>query len=110
MKQIAIVAVCCSCSPEEFLQVRESKLFLYSKLMREAYRHVKGEEGLLLARCFFDPKKVIKDVYGEEESTAPAERKGLDKLKGWAEKIRCMPDSGSYSSKRRMARRKRRSR
>lgn len=101
------MAVCCACSPDVFLGMRESQLFLFSRLIREAHRHVKSEEGLQIARCFTDPGPVFDAVYGEVQEDEPSA--GTDVV-AWAESIRRLPDSGSHSSERRMARRRRKKR
>jgi hypothetical protein len=85
------------------MDMRESQLFLYSRLIREAHRHVKAEEGLSYAQAFIAPKPLVEDLYGKTVTKPEAREQVID----WAEKIRRMPDSGSFSSNRRVERRKR---
>jgi len=82
----------------------ESRLFMWSRLVREAHRHVNGESGLMYARAFTDPKQLVDDLYGKRK---PILKQAAEKIIDWAEKIRGMPDSGSFSSKRRAERRRR---
>ena len=83
--------------------MRESQLFLYSRVVREAHGHIKAEEGLKYARAFMEPKQLVEDLYGKPE---PKPKSLMDRVKEQAERVRRMIDSGSHGSNRRLKRRK----
>lgn len=108
LKQVAVLAVCCSCSPETLLDWPESRVLLWSRLVREAHRHVHGEVGLTYAGAFFNPKPLVNDLYGKPKPRKL--RQAVEKVLSWAENIRRMPDSGSHDSTRRIERRRKKGR